>query len=452
MSDTTWTGAVVAGVVAGYALVSRRLAGTPVSAPMVFTALGILIGPAALGLVSLQHDKGPLLTLVEAALALVLFTDATTVRLADLRSGGALPGRLLAIGLVTTIGAGWLLAWPLLPGLTGWEMALVGALLAPTDAALGKDAISDPRVPAVVRQGLNVESGLNDGMVLPFFVLFLAAVPGTSYAQESASGAFLHALLLSTALGLAVGGIGGQLLRLALARGWITPEWRRLYVLAAAAGAYTLCVVTHGSGFIGAWVAGFAFAAVLRRGASAPQGAQSRAAETAQARAAVEAELEETTELAEYLGSLLAMLSFLFFGAVLLGPALEHLGWRIVGYAVLSLTVVRMVPVALALVGSGFRPPTVAYLGWFGPRGLASVVFSLLVAEEPVQGVELISRVVAVTVGLSVLLHGLSAGPLAARYGRWYGRAAAARPLRESARTVVRPPRRRLGLLHRADG
>ncbi|MEY9942884.1 cation:proton antiporter [Streptacidiphilus sp. MAP5-3] len=310
MSDTAWTRVAVAGVIAAYALASRRLAGTPVSAAMVFVGSGILIGPVGLDLINLPHDSEQLRTLVEAALTLVLFTDATTVRPADLRSGGALPGRLLSVGLILTIGAGWLLAWPLLPGLTVWELALVGAILAPTDAALGKSAISDPRVPGLVRQALNVESGLNDGMVLPFFVLFLGAIPGTSYAHEGLAGSFWRALLLSPALGLAVGGVGGRLLTVSNDRGWVTPEWRQIYVLAAAAGTYTLAAVTHGSGFIAAWVAGFAFAYALR--SNVRSDVRSNASSTV--------EVAHTTELAEDLGGLLAMLSLLVFGAVMLGP------------------------------------------------------------------------------------------------------------------------------------
>ncbi|MEU7330150.1 cation:proton antiporter [Streptomyces parvus] len=421
MSGEAWTGVAVAGVVAAYALGSRRLASTPVSSAMVFVGCGVLLGPAVLDVVDLEHDAGPILTLLEAALALVLFTDAMTVRGRDLRSGGFLPGRLLGIGLPLSIGAGWLLAWPLLPGLTVWELALVGAVLAPTDAALGKTAMSSPRVPVLVRRGLNVESGLNDGMVLPFFVLFLAAIPGTSAAQEGVAGVFWRALVVSTVLGLLVGAIGGRLLRASQARGWVSREWTQLFVPAVAAASYALAVVTDGSGFIAAWVAGFAFGFALRRfRATGP------AAEPPK-------EPERTADFTEQLGGLLASVSLLVFGAVLLGPTLEDLSWRIVCYAVLSLTVVRMVPVALALVGSGLRPPTVAYIGWFGPRGLASVVLGLLVLEEHVHGVELVGRVVAVTVGLSVLLHGISAVILANRYGRWHEEnTARGRELREA--------------------
>ncbi|NBE53176.1 cation:proton antiporter [Streptomyces boluensis] len=416
MSDSAWIGAAVAAVTAGYALFSRRLATTVVSAPMVFTGFGLAIGPIGLGLLDRGHEVGPVLTLVEAALTLVLMTDAMSVRGRDLRLGGFLPGRLLGIGLPLTIGAGWLLAWPLLPGLTLWELALVGTILAPTDAALGKTAVSNPRVPSLVRGGLNVESGLNDGMALPFFVLFLAALPGTMASEEGVAGVFWRALVLSAALGLAVGGIGGWLLRWSRGRGWVSRDWGQVFVLAVAAGSYTLAVVVDGSGFIAAWVAGFAFGGALRRG------------ETADAPPVD----EDTAGLSERLAELLACVSFLVFGAVLLGPALEHLDWRVILYAVLSLTVVRMLPVALSLAGSRLALPTVGYIGWFGPRGLASIVFGLLVVEEHVPGVQLLGQVIAVTVALSILLHGMSAVVLATKYGDWHKKAAARRPdLRE---------------------
>ncbi|MFI5645409.1 cation:proton antiporter [Kitasatospora sp. NPDC051705] len=429
-----WTAAAVAAVTGGYGLFSRRLASTPLSAPMLFTGLGVLIGPAGLDVIHPERDAGAVRTLVEAALTLVLFADAMTVRRRDLRTGGFLPLRLLALGLPLTIGAGWLLAWPLLPGLTGGELALLAAILAPTDAALGKAAMTSPAVPPLVREGLNVESGLNDGLVLPFFVLFLAAIPGTATSAEGADGVLWRTLLLSTAVGLAVGLTGGRLLPWSQARGWVTGEWRQVFVLAVAVGAYTVATAADGSGFIAAWTAGFAFALGLRQAPPLPaDGSGGRAA-----------------DLTEYLGGLLATLSFLVFGAVLLGPALEELDWRVVTYAVLSLTVVRTVPVVLALAGTGFRWPTVAYIGWFGPRGLASVVFGLLVVEEHVPGIHRLGLVVAATVGLSVVAHGMSAPFLAARYGTWFRAERARTPeLREAlaapeAAGTAHPARRRL--------
>ncbi|MGI5402135.1 cation:proton antiporter [Streptomyces sp. CA-135486] len=417
---SAWTGAAVAAVTAGYALFSRRLASTPVSAPMVFTGFGVLIGPIGLDVLDLGHDAGPVLTLIEAALALLLFTDAATVHRRDLRTGGFLPLRLLAIGLPLSIGAGWLLGWSLIPGLTLWEFALLGAVLAPTDAALGKTACSSPRVPPLVRHGLNVESGLNDGLVLPFFLMFLAALPGTVASEEGAGGVFWRAVVVSTVVGLAFGWVGGWLLTLSRDRGWVTGEWQQVLVLAVAFCAYSVATAVDGSGFIATWMGGFAFGVALRKGE--PAGGESAK--------------EGPADLAGYVAGLLGTLSFLVFGAVLLGPALEHLNWRIITYAVLSLTVVRMLPVALALAGTGVRLPTVAYVGWFGPRGLASVVFGLLLVEEHVPGIELLGQVVAVTIGLSILLHGMSAPYLADRYGNWYDAAKAATPdLREAQDT-----------------
>lgn len=420
MSGGAWAGLAVAGVTAAYALGSRRLSGTPATSAIVFTGSGLLIGPALLDVVDIEHYAAPITALMEAALTLVLFTDAMAVRRRDLDTGGFMPGRLLGIGLPLSIAAGWLLAWPLLPGLTVWELALVAAILAPTDAAVGKTAVSEPSVPPLVRHGLNVESGLNDGLILPFFIVFAAGVPGTSYAQEGIAGAFWRSLLLSTALGLLAGDLGGRLLRAARARGWVARDWAQVYVLGVAVSAYELAVLTEGSGFIAAWVAGFAFGHAVRRHqpVGMPQGP------------------DRTPEFAEILGGLLAAISVMVFGAVLLGPALQHLTWEIVLYAGLSLTVVRMLPVAVALAGSGLRWPTVAYIGWFGPRGLASIVLALLVVEEHVPGAETLGRVVAVTVALSILLEGVSAAPLAKWYGRWYARASAAaggRGLREGA-------------------
>ncbi|NUT29282.1 MAG: hypothetical protein HOV84_25795 [Streptomyces sp.] len=410
MSDGAWAGLAVAGVTAAYALGSRRLSVTPVTSAIVFTGSGLLIGPAVFDVIDVEHYAAPVTALMEAALTLVLFTDAMAVRRSDLTVGGFLPGRLLGIGLPLCIGAGWLLAWPLLPGLSVWELALVAAILAPTDAAVGRTAMSDPGVPPLVRHGLNMESGLNDGLILPFFIVFAAGVPGTSYAEEGVAGAFWRSLLLSTALGLLAGDLGGRLLRAARSRDWVARDWGQVYVLGVAVAAYELAVVTDGSGFIAAWVAGFAFGHALRRhrASGLPHGP------------------DHTPEFAENLGALLASISLMAFGAVLLGPALEHLTWEIVLYAVLSLTVVRMLPVAVALAGSGLRLPTVAYIGWFGPRGLASIVLGLLIVEEQVPGTRTLGRVVAVTVALSILLQGVTAVAFAKRYGRWYALASAA--------------------------
>ena len=421
--SSAWAGVALAGTATGYALISRRLSGTVVSAPMVFTGVGLAVGPLGLGLLSLTGEPGPIRALLEVTLAVVLFSDAVGVQARALRREDFLPLRLLGIGLPLTMALGWLLAAPLLPGLGIWELALVGIVLAPTDAALGQAAIADRRVPGLVRQGLNVESGLNDGMSLPFFVLALAAAAPSVEPGHGALEVFVRALVFSAALGLAVGWAAGRLLTGALRRGWADDAWRQLGVVAVALLGYALAVVVDGSGFIAAWVAGLAFGGALRTGA--PQGGA----------------LPGTVGFGEHLATLLTSVSFFVFGAVLLGPTLQHLRWQPVVYAVLSLTVVRLLPVALALAGSRLAVPTVAYVGWFGPRGLASIVLGLLVVEAGPPHVGLIGDAVALTVGLSVLLHGASSVPFAARYGRWYAAVIRRRPgIREAAEDGAGPP------------
>ncbi|MFJ5811200.1 cation:proton antiporter [Streptomyces sp. NPDC093093] len=402
-----WAVVAAGAVVVGYGALSRRLSTTVLSGPLVFMLVGVAIGPLGLDLLDRAKDPEVTRTLLESALVLLLFADAAGIKARDLRREEFLPLRLLAIGLPATMALGWLAAWPLLPGLGMWELALVAVILAPTDAALGQQAFSNKRVPPLVRGGLTIESGLNDGLALPFFVLALAAA-GEGHGHPGVAETFLRALLLSGAIGIAAGWAGASLLRWSLARGWSSSDWRQFLVLAVPLIAYVLCAVVEGSGFIGAWVAGLAFGIHLRR-TPTDLGIPGQDSDPAQ-----------NTTFTERLGLLLASLSFLVFGAVILGPTLQHLSWRMALYALLSLTVIRMLPVALALAGTGLRPASVAYIGWFGPRGLASLVFGLLALEEHLPGSTLLSEVIAVTVGLSIILHGASAPFLGDRYGTWF--------------------------------
>ncbi|MDV9189851.1 cation:proton antiporter [Streptomyces sp. SR27] len=424
-----WAVVAAGGVVVGYGMLSRRLSATVLSGPLVFMLVGVAIGPLGLDLLDRAKDPEVTRTLLESALVLLLFADAAGIRARDLRREGFLPLRLLTVGMPATMALGWLAAWPLLPGLGMWELALAAIILAPTDAALGQQAFSNKQVPPLIRGGLSVESGVNDGLALPFFVLALAAA-GEGHGHPGVAETFLRALLLSSAIGIAAGWAGASVLRWSLTRGWSSSDWRQFLVLAVPAVAYALCLMGDGSGFIGSWAAGLAFGIHLRR---TPAGLGLRPQDSDPAR---------STRFTERLGLLLASLSFLVFGAVILGPTLQHLTWRMVVYALLSLTVLRMLPVALALIGTGLRATSVAYIGWFGPRGLASLVFGLLAFEEHLPGGTLLSGVIAVTVGLSVILHGASAPFLGNRYGAWFTRTLRREPnLRENALAQDHTPR-----------
>ncbi len=396
-----WSLAIVALTLLGVAAVSGRLSGTPVTAAMLFVVVGLLVGPKVLGEVDLDASSSTVRTLAEATLALVLFCDASRIDLGQLRREVGVPLRLLGIGLPLTIALGAAAATGVFGQLTIEEAVILAIVLAPTDAALGQAVVTEPRVPQRIRQGLNVESGLNDGICVP---LLFAAVAVADVESEISDGRSAGTLLLEEIGYGLVGGIAAGFLIAAIVsqagrRDLIAPEWGQVIPAAGAALAYGIAVALHGSGFIAAFVGGMVFRLALKR------------------------DPQDLNELSEELGSVLNGVTFVLFGAVLLGPALGELSWELVLYAILSLTVVRMIPVAIAMWRSQARGPTVGFLGWFGPRGLASIVFAVIVVEESSLPHEhLIALAIYVTVGLSVLAHGLSAAPLADRYARWYER------------------------------
>ena len=391
--------AILAALVFAYAVFSSRLSRTFLTGPIIFTALGLLIGPQCLDMVKLSVDPELVKTLLEATLVLVLFTDAMSINAKSWRKQAYIPERLLGIGLPLTIALGFIAALVLFGKLDVWEAALVGAILAPTDAALGLAVISNPRVPLSIRQGLNVESGLNDGIVFPLVMLLIAGTAVATHGETGGQAAWfiVKTIVLSGLIGVAVGWLGGKLAAVAGLRKWADPIWLQVGVAALAALAYALAVPFKGSGFISAWVAGFVFGLVAR---------------------------EKVTDLKEFpdaLGQILVVLSFFVFGNVILSSALGRMTWQIFVYAAVSLTVVRMVPVALSMISSKTRWPSLLYMGWFGPRGLASIVFAGIIIEEAkLPNAELIVTIMAVTVGMSILLHGLTAWWGSNRYASWY--------------------------------
>jgi NhaP-type Na+/H+ or K+/H+ antiporter len=386
---------VVTAAIFVWGMVSARLERADLTAPIVFVAVGAIL--AALDLVdssALESVK----PLVELTLVWVLFCDASRVRVPDLRRDLGRYVRLLGIGLPLTIVLGWVLALWLVSGLDVWLALLVAAALAPTDAALGVPVVTNPTVPSRVRRLITVESGLNDGIATPVVMVAIAgAASAEGLAEEHGVGTALVELAVGVLVGVAVGAAGGGLLRWARRRGWSAEDFVGIAVLALALGSYLGAVTVGGNGFVAAFCAGLAFgAAAGRRGPA------------------------EVVFL-EQASGLVSLLVWIAFGMIAVPILLDGVSVTIVMYAILSLTLVRMLPVALALIGAGLDRRTVAFIGWFGPRGLASLVFALIAVEELGPQADAAVAAIALTVLLSVLAHGASAAPLATRYGRSVG-------------------------------
>jgi NhaP-type Na+/H+ or K+/H+ antiporter len=395
----TWALPTIAVSLLAFAAVSRRLEGTPVTSAIVFTAIGLVAGVDALGLVDPNVTSEPVKLLAEATLALVLFGDAARIDLLALRDEVSIPARLLGIGLPLTIAAGFGVGLVLLGSLTWAEALLLAIVVAPTDAALGQAVVTLPSLPSRVRQGLNVESGLNDGICVPLFFIVLAL------AQAEAGGLRATAAVRLVFEEIGYGVLGGVLAGVAGAavvvlsgrRDWIDEAWLQVVPVATAVLAYSVAASLGGSGFIAAFVGGAVFGGIRRRRGG------------------------EVGYLVEELGGILNAVTFVVFGAIMVGPALGDATLGVFLCAVLSLTLVRLVPVGIAMLGTGARRPTVGFLGWFGPRGLASIVFAVIVVEEGgLPHGSIVVTTAVVTVALSVLVHGATAAPLARRYADWY--------------------------------
>lgn len=385
---------VISAVFLAYALVSRSLLWANISAPVVFVAAGVLCGPHVLGFATFSPTGEAGLIVAEVALVIVLFSDASRSDLSELRSEGALSARLLAIGMPLTMMTGTAAAAVLLLGLEFWEGAVIAAILAPTDAALGHAVVSSKLVPEKIRQTINVEAGLNDGLSIPFLFLFLGLA--VDQASLDAAGWFtfgIEQIAIGVTTGLFIGGGAGWLVDRAIERRAMTHTFKRLSMVAIAIGIWALADSAGGNGFIAAFVAGLAVARFREDFGDHMLG------------------------FAEREGQLLSLVVFFVFGTAAIG-FLGDATWGVVAFAALSLTLVRMGPVAIALSGTGLSNASVAFIGWFGPRGLASIILALVVVEEEpgLPGLDLVIAATTVTVLASVFLHGITARPFARLY------------------------------------
>jgi len=379
-----------------YSVFAGRLESRWIHGALMFVLVGILLGPAVLDVLHLQIRGPGLRVLAELTLAIVLFTDAANVNFKVLRTFNWLPARLLLIGLPLCLLSGWGFGFLLFDDMPWLEVAILATIVAPTDAALGKAVVTNPAVPAPMREGLNMEGGLNDGICVPVLFILLAIVAP----RELQHSSVVHSLLLileEIGIGLLVGAglayISAMLMKVAIQRKWNSPLWDQITLVSLAIVAFTLAQELGGSGFISAFVCGLIVGRALDNKHSY---------------------LHHNEGYAD----LLSVMVWIVFGAVVLTNAWPYFSWKTWTYALASLTLLRMLPVWLSLWGTTLDTESRLFLGWFGPRGLASIVFAVIVMQyELVAMYEIVATVVC-TVLLSVVLHGLTANPWVARLSR----------------------------------
>jgi len=388
--------AVVALFIFIYSIVAGRIERSAISGPIVFVVAGFLLGPYGLGWFNGNATNADLRLLADLTLALILFVDAANSDLSTLKRQFRIPSRMLLLGLPGVIALGFGIALLMFDFISIYEAAILGTMLAATDAALGKAVITNKAVPSRLREGLNIESGLNDGICVPILLFFIAlsvsAVPAQS--EASAIALLVQEVGIGLVVGLGLAFIAAKALRWSLKKGWLTEIWMQVTVIGLAIASFAVAQSLHGSGYIAAFAGGLLFGYMAS---------------------------DATHKLvfaAEGAGETLALVTWLLFGAMVISPALQLFSWEVILYAVLSLTVIRIVPIFLSLAGLGESNSSKLFLGWFGPRGLASIVFAIIVINAGVPNAEFLALVVTCTVFMSLIAHGISARPMA----HWIGR------------------------------
>jgi NhaP-type Na+/H+ or K+/H+ antiporter len=392
--------AVLALFIFCYSLVAGRVERAAASGPIVFVFAGLVMGPLVLGWFDGDISNTGLRVLADLTLATILFIDAANADLAILKRQFRIPSRMLLFGLPGVIFLGTITAALLFDTLSLFEAAILGTMLAATDAALGKAVITNKAVPARIREGLNIESGLNDGLCVPVLLVFIALAIGSG-AESGGTMLALELVAKELGIGLVVGlglaAMGARLLRWCWSQGWVTEIWMQVTVVALAIACFAVAQSLHGSGYIAAFSGGLLFGYKAK---------------------------EDTHKLvlaAEGVGETLALMTWLLFGATVIGQSVKYFTWEMLVYALLSLTVIRMLPVYLSLAGTGESTASKLFLGWFGPRGLASIVFAIIVVDKDVPGAKFLAMVVVLTVFFSLVAHGISANPLARLLGQKEG-------------------------------
>jgi len=392
--------AVLALFIFCYSLVAGRIERAATSGPIVFVVAGLLMGPLGLGWFDGDVSRTGLRVLADLTLALILFIDAANADLAILKQQFRIPSRMLLFGLPGVIFLGTIIAALLFDTLSLSEAAILGTILAATDAALGKAVITNKAVPVQIREGLNIESGLNDGLCVPILFVFIALALGSGTEGGSTMLALklvIQELGIGLVVGLGLTAVATWLRRWCWNQGWVTEIWKQVTVVGLAIACFSVAQSSHGSGYIAAFTGGLLFGFMAK---------------------------EATHRLvlaAEGTGETLALMTWMLFGATVIGQSVQHFTWEMLVFALLSLTVIRMLPIFLSLTGTGESTAAKLFLGWFGPRGLASIVFAIIVINKGVPAAKFIAMVVVLTVFFSLVAHGVSASPLAKLLGQKEG-------------------------------
>lgn len=376
-----------------YGLFAERVDRTLVSGPMLAMLVGIVFGPPVLNLFQSNLQAEDYRLIAELALALVLFTDASKSNLMELRKNAGLPIRLLFIGLPLTILFGMIAGFIIFKGFTWMEIGILATMLAPTDAALGKAVVTNQAVPAKIRESLNIESGLNDGISVPVLLLFIEFF----ISSQSGSGLdsyyglllFIKVIGIGLLAGIAITFGIALLVHFSKVHQWLSGSWKPIIIIALAFACFSAAEITGGSGFIACFAGGFLYGTLTNK---------YKLGNTA-------------VDSAEVAGDSISLLTWVIFGAFVVTSYYKEFTWEVALFAVLSLTVIRMLPVYLSLVKTDISLKVKLFMGWFGPRGLATIVFAIMVLEVPLPNIDTIIVTTVCVILLSVVLHGFTANP-----------------------------------------
>jgi len=381
------------------ACVSKRVRGTIISLPMLYTLFGLSVAMLFKDVIELTYDNHTVEFIAELTFVFVLVNDSSRVKLRNLSRSHILPLRilLLAVPLASALGA--LAGIVIFKQANIWALAALAVTLSVIDPSLSESAVENPKVPVRIRQALYVEGGLDDGIAM---ILILFCI---SFAESGltgiGSGTFLKIIGLQVGsgilAGIVIGYLGSRYINWGKNSGWMSSQFQRFSWLALVLLTFIITEKLHGNGYIAAFVFGVISGNTIEKHES-----------------------ESLYKYSEGENTILIMVTFILFGMVMLYPALQQISITTVLYALLSLTVLRMLPVAVSLIGTKLRLESVLYLGWFGPRGIASIllVYTILGIEKAAEHHEMIFNVVMTTVFFSIIAHGISAVPLS----KWYAK------------------------------